>query len=223
VLHDRYDAFMLALAQTNPSLIGAAIAAFGFVALVLGIKGLRHEFTPRNFGVVEPGCIFRSGRLTPRMLRRVRDQHRVRTVIDLGAYPEGTPDELQMQRTAAELGLTRYVMRGVLGNATGNPNVYLHAVRLLADPANHPVLIHCAAGAERTGAAVILFRHIVQGQPIDEVYAEALRFRHDPAKNGEMRTYVEQHAEAIRSAFEQGGDIPGVGPPDVTQTRSVTA
>lgn len=210
-------------AQTNLSLIGLAIAAVGLVALVLGIKGLRYEFTPRNFGVVEPGCIFRSGRLTPRMLRRVRDQHRVKTVIDLGAYPAGTPDELLMQRTAADLGLTRYVMRGVFGNATGNPNVYLHAVRLLADPANHPVLIHCAAGAERTGAAVILFRHLVQGKPIDEVYDEALRFRHDPAKNGEMRTYVEQHAEAIRDAFTRGGDIAGVDPPDIMHTPSVNA
>lgn len=214
---------MQPLAQANLSIIGVAIAVVGLVALILGIKGLRHEFTPRNFGVVEPGCIFRSGRLTPRMLRRVRDQHRVRTVIDLGAYPEGTPDELLMQRTAAELGLTRYVMRGVFGNATGNPNVYLHAVRLLADPANHPVLIHCAAGAERTGAAVILFRHLVQGKPIDEVYDEALRFRHDPAKNGEMRTYVEEHAEAIRQAFEQGGDIPNADPPGITRTPSVNA
>lgn len=193
------------------ALIGAA------VGIVLIAKWARHHLTPRNFGIVEKGCIFRSGRLTPRMLKKVRDRHGLRTIIDLGAFPAGSDDELQMQRTAAELGLTRYVMRGVFGNATGNPNVYLRAVRLLASAETHPVLIHCAAGAERTGAAVILFRHLVQGKPIDEVYAEALRFRHDPAKNGEMRGYVEQHAPAIRGAFERGGDIPYAEAPDVTR------
>lgn len=192
---------------------GAVVA----VALVLAVKRARHHVLPRNFGIVEPGCIFRSGRLSPRMLRRVREVHGVRTIIDLGAYPAGTDDERLMQRTAHELGLTRYVMRGVYGNATGNPNVYLHAVRLLANPATHPVLIHCAAGAERTGAAVILFRHLVQGRAIDEVYAEALRFGHDPEKNGALREYIERHAEGIRAAFAGGGDVAGEGAPDITR------
>ncbi len=198
-------------------------AAAAIVALIFVLKSLRHHLAPRNFGVVEPGCIFRSGRLTPRMLRRVREAHGIRTIIDLGAYPAGADDELLMQRTSTELGLTRYVMRGVFGNATGNPNVYLRAVRLLADAETHPILIHCAAGAERTGAAVILFRHLIQGKPIDEVYQEALRFRHDPAKNGEMRRYVERHAPAIREAFQRGGDIPSAEPPDVTCAPSVKA
>lgn len=197
------------------------VAAAACVALVFAFKSFRHHFVPRNFGIVEPGCIFRSGRLTARMIRRVKQTHGIRTIIDLGAYPAGTSDELLMQRTASDLGLTRYVMRGVFGNATGNPNVYLRAVRLLADPTSHPVLIHCAAGAERTGAAVILFRHLVQGKPIDEVYQEALRFRHDPAKNGEMRGYVERHAPAIREAFERGGDIPNAEPPDVVCAAAV--
>ncbi|MBL8746515.1 MAG: tyrosine-protein phosphatase [Phycisphaerae bacterium] len=203
-------------------LISAAVVA-ALVGVVFLVKWLRHHVVPRNFGVVEPGCIFRSGRLTPRMIRRVRREHGIRTIIDLGAYPAGTPEEQLMQRTAEELGLTRYVMRGVIGNATGNPNVYLRAIRLLADESSHPVLIHCAAGAERTGAAVILFRHLVQGKPIDEVYKEALCFKHDPAKNRELRGYVERHAPAIREAFERGGDIPDADPPDVTCTTPVRA
>lgn len=216
---------MRPIAGINPIILGvivvAAVAAV--VALIMLWKSVRHQFAPRNFGVVEPGCIFRSGRLTPRMIRKVRREHGIKTIIDLGAFPAGTDDELLMQRTARELGLTRYVMRGVFGNATGNPNVYLRAVRLLADADSHPVLIHCAAGAERTGAAVILFRHLVQGKPIDEVYDEALRFRHDPLKNKEMKGYVERHAPAIRRAFELGGDIPDAEPPDVTRTNTVTS
>ena len=37
-------------------------------------------------------------------------------------------------------------------------------LHLLADRANHPVLVHCDAGDERTGAVVVLSRHLVEGK-----------------------------------------------------------
>lgn len=207
----------------EPALSGSAVLVIvaciaAGISAVLAAKWARHQIVPRNFGIVEPGCIFRSGRLNRRTLRKVRDRHGLRTIIDLGAFPADSHDERVMQGAAKELGLTRYVMRGIFGNATGNPNVYLRAVRLLASAENHPVLIHCAAGAERTGAAVILFRHLVQGKPIDEVYEEAMRFGHHPDKNAELRQYVEKHAAAIRGAFERGGDIPYADAPDISCT-----
>ncbi len=39
----------------------------------------------------------------------------------------------------------------------------LQALRILADPANRPLVIHCRQGADRTGAIVALYRVVVQG------------------------------------------------------------
>jgi len=42
-------------------------------------------------------------------------------------------------------------------------DLVLHALRIMADPANRPLLIHCQHGADRTGAMVALYRVVVQG------------------------------------------------------------
>src|SRR6266566_546401 len=39
----------------------------------------------------------------------------------------------------------------------------LEALRIVADPQNRPLLIHCQHGADRTGAIVVLYRVVVQG------------------------------------------------------------
>jgi len=42
-------------------------------------------------------------------------------------------------------------------------DLVLRALRIMADPANRPLLIHCQHGADRTGALVALYRVVVQG------------------------------------------------------------
>jgi len=39
----------------------------------------------------------------------------------------------------------------------------LEALRIMADPQNRPLLIHCQHGADRTGALVALYRVVIQG------------------------------------------------------------
>jgi protein tyrosine/serine phosphatase len=39
----------------------------------------------------------------------------------------------------------------------------LEALRVMADPANRPLMVHCRQGADRTGAIVALYRVVVQG------------------------------------------------------------
>ena len=39
----------------------------------------------------------------------------------------------------------------------------LEALRVMADPSNRPLMVHCRQGADRTGAIVALYRVVVQG------------------------------------------------------------
>lgn len=178
------------------------------VLILLWRSRLRDHFVVRNFGVVEPGRIYRSGRLTPWTLRRLRRRLKLRTVIDLGAYWHDSPRERSLEQAAARLGLTRHRCRGLKGDGTGNPNAYLHALRTIADPANHPVLIHCAAGAERTGAVVILYRVASGSVTLEKAFEEARRHRHKPERNESMLAFVHEHAESITRAYREGGSLP---------------
>jgi len=48
----------------------------------------------------------------------------------------------------------------------------LAAMRILSDPANRPIVIHCQHGADRTGAMMALYRVVVEGWSKDDAIKE---------------------------------------------------
>ncbi len=173
---------------------------------VLWHKKLRYYFFARNFDTVVAGEIYRSGRFKPRVLRRYQDKYGIKTVVDFGAWHEGSPEEAAEQAMAEELGITRYVFR-LNGHGTGDPNRYVQGLRVITDPANWPVLVHCAAGAQRTGGAVILYRHLEEGVPIEDAFVEASRHGHDPKRNTELFPYIAENLDVIAEAYRSKGSI----------------
>ena len=167
--------------------------------------------SPRRFHVVEAGAIYRSADPTPTTLQIMHRRHGIRTVLDLGTFPRGSIDELRQQRTAEALGLQRFRF-DLEGDSTGNPNAYVEALRIMANPANHPVLVHCGAGTERTGLAVFLYRTIVQGRDSPSALAEARAVGHDPKRNPWLFIMLLEWHDKIEQAYRDGGSIPGVEP-----------
>jgi tyrosine-protein phosphatase SIW14 len=186
---------------------------------VLWHKQVRDHLIPRNFGVVEEGVLYRSGRLTPRATRLVVERHAIKTIVDLGAYDKDPDLEEQARRTAEALGVTRYVFP-LHGDGTGNPNAYVAALRVITDPANQPVLVHCSAGAERTSGCVMLYEKAVHGRAFAETYPLMTRHKHDPARNPLLMSYLADHAGAILAALRAGTFIDGYPAPDLAPVRS---
>jgi len=182
---------------------------------------LKDQVIIRNFGVVEPEAIYRSGRQTPRTMRKLHDRCQIRTIVDLGAFARGSAKDEESQRLADELHINRHRF-DLRGDATGNPNDYVAALRLMADRSNWPVLVQCGAGAQRTGLAVLLYRRLVEGWTIDDAYPETFDYRNDPKTDWIMLTYLAEHFAEIKTAFESGGWIPGYPLPREDQTQTET-
>lgn len=163
---------------------------------------IRDNVFPRNFGVVEPGHIYRAGRLTPAAMQQVVKANAIKTVIDLGAYEPNSQDARLAADTAKALGVTLHNFK-LNGDGTGNPDYYVEALRILADPATHPVLVHCAAGSQRTSACIMFYRKIYQDVPFDQSISEAIEHDHDPADNTKLRPYIEKNLRAIEDALKQ--------------------
>ncbi|MCW5775442.1 MAG: tyrosine-protein phosphatase [Phycisphaeraceae bacterium] len=172
---------------------------------------VRPNLFPKNFGVVTEGVLYRSGKLTPAATEKVVREHGIRTIVDLGAFEPGTREERLAQRTADALGVDR-VRMDLEGDATGNPNFYAEALRIMTDPERQPVLVQCGAGSERTGCAVAMYRHLVEGVSMDDAYAETQRYKHNPRRNPRLREVFEAWTEPVGRAVHEGVDVPGAEP-----------
>ncbi len=176
----------------------------------------------KNFGTVVDGKIYRMGRTTPDGLERLVREKRIKTVIDFGSDPEGTPEDTREVEACRALGVDRVVLR-LEGDGTGDPNKYVEALKIMTDPARQPVLVHCGAGSQRTGAATILYRHFIEGRPILEVYPEAWEYRHKPGKDWRMLAYLADWSDEIGEAFRRGGRIVGQGQVERAEPRDAAS
>ena len=172
----------------------------------VGLRGVLPNVAPKRFGVVVDGELYRSGRLTPAATRLVVETHNINTIIDFGGFDKDPVAGERAQRTADALGVQRHVLP-LEGDATGDPNRYLDALRILRDPESGTVLMHCAAGSERTGCAVALYRIIEDGWSVEQAIEEARRFDHHPTKNPKLGGMIERWRAPIERALNKGGEI----------------
>ena len=129
---------------------------------------------------------------------------------DLAPLAERLAESLAAECGACRrCGLAETRQQVVVGR--GNPNAYVEALRIITDPASQPVLVHCAAGAQRTSACIVLYRELVQGWPRERAMPEAYAHDHNPAKNPHLTPYLDANEARIAEAFRAGSGtlIPG--------------
>jgi protein tyrosine/serine phosphatase len=183
-----------------PVLLGTLVAAV-VVAGPLAYRSFNSK-NYRNFRTVRPGVLYRSGQLSLPGLKRIVNDHGVRHVISL--RDADTPGQV-----APDLAEEAYCKAEAIGYHRFSPKVWWSAdggpvpgqqnidafLRILDDPANHPVLLHCFAGCHRTGIHCAVFRMEFDRWTNDEAIDEMRRLGYDNILHEEdaltyLRTYV---------------------------------
>lgn len=145
-------------------LLGLSVVAV-IVGLPVGYAAYRNA-NLRNFAVVKPGVLYRSGQLSLSGLERVVHDHGIRTVVTLrDAEVEGNrPPDWREEAYCKDQDI-KYVRirpREWYSPPTGGPIPAEAGLKrflaLMDDPANFPVLVHCFAGIHRTGAYMAVYR-----------------------------------------------------------------
>lgn len=79
----------------------------------------------------------------------------------------------------------------------------LEALRVMTDPANRPMMIHCKHGADRTGALVALYRVVVQGWTKEKAVEEMNRggYHHSSLWRNLDRYVMKADVERLRKAL----------------------
>ena len=178
---------------------GVGLCIWAWVAL------FQPNLFPKRFHTVQPGELYRAGKLTPAAVRTVVEERDIRTIVDLGAWTEGSREDRLAQRVADSLGVDR-IRLNLHGDATGDPENYVRALKLVTDPTRQPVLLHCGAGTERTGCAIMLYRTIIQGEDADAAYDEAQRIGHSPTRNDKMRPTFDAVRPLVEAALTESTD-----------------
>ena len=146
----------------------AVLAGAGTAVLWLWWPG-----APKRFAVVEPGRLYRCGDITPRQLEHLARTHPLRTVLSL--LDPDVPESIAERAAAKRLGL-HWVNVPLPGNGASTPAQRERIKAVLFDPNAAPILVHCAAGTNRTGLAVGMYRLHEQGWTVEQVLSEMRRF-----------------------------------------------
>ncbi len=151
------------------------LSAFGIVALLFGayLGGLQ---LLGNFHEVLPGELYRSAQPSGADIDTYAARYGIKTILNLRG--QNTADwYLQESAAAKKAGIT-HINYPLSASHIVTPQQAHELLALMRD-APKPLLIHCQAGADRTGLVSVLYLQQIAG--IDEETAEeqlSLRFGH---------------------------------------------
>ena len=140
---------------------GLAVAVWPLVIVAaLGGSWAGYLRLTGNIHEVEAGKVYRSGQLWPSQLSSLLRDKGIRTVINLrGENPDRAwyVDELQVAKAAG----VHHISLPMSANREPNDALLATLIDTLST-AELPVLIHCEAGADRSGLASALYKFTVQ-------------------------------------------------------------
>jgi protein tyrosine/serine phosphatase len=178
------------------AVIGAAIALWFLV--------LRDRFVPKRFGIVVPEKVYRSGQISRFLIADVVDRNHIGTIIDLNGLDPNDADQRAELDVSQAKGV-RHLRFPLRGDATGQIDRYAGAVQAIveSEQQGRPVLVHCAAGSQRTGACVSFYRLLVRHDPPESVYRELVSYGWDPRSNRILLEYVNGHMREMAELLVQ--------------------
>jgi len=213
---------MTSYLQKISKLISASKRLIIIVTISLCVTGmicvweeiLKDTFFPKNFGVVEAGQIYRSGQIAPSLVKKILLKYKIKEIISLSG-----DSSVEEKKVAKELGIKRFVF-SLRGNGTGDVNDYAKIVAEIyqAKKQKKPVLIHCVAGAQRTGGVIAAYRLILQHKDANSVRAEMIRYGFDPNDDINLRVFLNGNMMNIAEELKNMGVI-GKIPSSIPEIR----
>ncbi|MBI3864055.1 MAG: tyrosine-protein phosphatase [Planctomycetia bacterium] len=178
------------------------------------VTALRDRFIPKRWGVVVEGWFYRSGQLSQHLVKETLQKHHIARVVDLTFDNPQDANHVAELAAIAELGIERKLCP-LDSDGTGDEHIYAQAVAAVVEARRQgkPVLVHCYAGAQRTGGVVALYRLLIEHKPPADVLREMQQYRYDPQRSPRLLEYLNEHIAAIAADLVRAGVIDKVPDP----------
>jgi protein tyrosine/serine phosphatase len=186
------------------------------IAMAVGVwdQFIKYRFVAKRFGTVVPGRIYRSGQISKWMIGPTIEDHGIEVIVDLTSLdPRDEHQQVELE-TAERMGVEhrRLVMSG---DGIGATEDYATAVEILHDCAQdgRPVLVHCAAGAQRTGGVVASYRLLVEGKSPAEAMAEMQSYGWRGDTDAKLLAFLDGQMQELAELLVERGVIDKVPDP----------
>lgn len=200
--------------------LAAALAIVAAALLIGWFSGGKYFFIAKRWGVVVPNEVYRSGQISRWVQASQWEKHRLGAIIDLNGIEPESVDQRHEIELAASKGLIheRYPLSG---DGTGDIARYADAIASLDKhrAAGVPVLVHCAAGAQRTGGVVACYRVLMQGWSTDNAVAEMQSYGFRPHRDLDLLPYLDEHIARLAALLKERGLISEIPDPLPKFTR----
>lgn len=194
---------MPVFAPSSRNVIRTVAALAILLAACWGGAELWWIYHAKRFQEVRPGVLYRTGQPSEEGFRYlVRSKH-IKTIVTLqsfepklrqGHYDPGQPSGRMESEFAHDLHVK--FEHWPLGDEAcwpwPAPWHFEAFFKLLDEPANHPVLLHCQGGRHRTGTLSAIYRLEYDRWPVDRVLKEMYSFKFGPPapiQEQNLRTY----------------------------------
>jgi tyrosine-protein phosphatase SIW14 len=179
-----------------------------FVAPV--VYAAKRSTTVRNLRVVESGVLYRSGSMSLSALARTLDEYRIRTVVSFRptkSERDQTPEvaEIEEEAYCRKLGINYFRLEPKIWDSEDSkipPPVQVNVdalLKIMDDPNNRPILVHCFAGVHRTGAYCAIFRMEYHNWSSAEALSELEKLGYaNLGKEDDVRGYLQNYVPRSR-------------------------
>lgn len=198
--------------QIGVYLVAIVLLVIG--GLVAWNNGLRDGLFPKNFGVVEPGQLYRSGQISHWQIEPTLKNNGIKVIVALSAHGGKQADLDAELKAVNELGIDREVFP-LGGDGTGQIEQYAAAIAAVdkAKKEGKPVLVHCIAGAQRTGGVIATYEMLVEKKSPAEAFEQMRKYGHDPTANPHLLEYLNDHMGELAKKLVERGVIDRVPDP----------
>jgi protein tyrosine/serine phosphatase len=165
--------------------IGILLAALSALAASCWLmrESQRNRLVWDHFDVVKPGILYRSGQLNLDQLEAAVKIYGLKTIVSFQVASRSVAAERELAKRLK----VDFLHLPMPGDGFGRADQFQAVVAACDDPDRRPVLIHCARGTCRTGAAVAYYRFASDGWTIEDVAAE---MSHQTYRQGFLPGYV---------------------------------
>ncbi|HAK53618.1 MAG TPA: hypothetical protein DCM54_17205 [Gammaproteobacteria bacterium] len=196
----------------NYRLLIACVVGFLVIAALFN-EFVKPRIFPKRFGAVIEDSLFRSGRIHPDLLPSVIEDHQIDTIVTL-TRDVSTVEYQPIERAiTSEMGvdLVRFPLDG---NGTGEVSSYIGALTHIYDELGEGrrVLVHCAAGSQRTGGVMFLYQTLVLQKSEGDAYKEMIDYDFDPERNAALLPYLVDILPEVVDALGAYGISPAAVP-----------